>query len=330
MNDDSNNSTKKKDWKQKLISSSLPLEFEAARILVSHNFSISANYTYARNDSGIMKDFSVDLLASAYTPFTNPDKITADLDLLIECKQRNPYTKWLFLPDINRRGMSPFISGNTLRAIDQIYKGFFPPNKTIAFDGSGPFCYKGTEIDESTGRVDDSELKHGISQLQYALPRLLAKNIRFRLFSNGDDLIPFLFCPILLTTSELLILNHNVTINDVKNTKSLSDIAKSVPYLFLFSDCGPDFEKHCIKECASFSGMVFPDIAEYRLKHGEFESDLPESFGHSLANGTNHRYFTQFVVCSMDNFPSLLRKIKQVTSDVVRRISPDNKTLIRI
>jgi hypothetical protein len=56
-------------WKSKLISSSLPLEFEVAKFLVSQGFSVSADYTYARDDSGIVKDFSVGLQATAYLPF---------------------------------------------------------------------------------------------------------------------------------------------------------------------------------------------------------------------------------------------------------------------
>jgi len=327
MNNDSNNSIKAKDWKNKLISSSLPLEFEAARVLVSQNFSVTADYTYARDDSGIAKDFSVDLLARAFTPFTNPNKITASLELLVECKQRNPNTKWLFLPDINRGDLSPITIGITLRAVDEFHKGFFPSSSTIAFDRDGPFCYKGTEIDENTGRVDDSELKHGISQLQYALPRLLTDNILFQLRCHEDDNVPFLFCPILLTTSKLFILNRKVNINDIRTAKSLNDIAKCVPYLFLYSDCGPDFEKHCIKECSSLRNPYsesISDINEYRLKHGEYEFKLPQNLGLSIANGREHDYFTQFVVCSFENFPSLLRRIKQITSDMVRRISSDS------
>ena len=69
--------SKSNKWKSKLISSSLPLEFEVAKYFVSKGFSVTADYTYARadytyarNDSGTVKDFSVDLKASAYLPFS--------------------------------------------------------------------------------------------------------------------------------------------------------------------------------------------------------------------------------------------------------------------
>jgi len=321
MNIDLKDSTKKKDWKQKFISSSLPLEFEAARILTSKNFSITADYTYARDNSGVMTDFSVDILARTYTPFSNPNKLTSSLELLVECKQRNPNITWLFLPDINKGGFSPVVVGTTLRAIDNFHKGFFPSEVTIDFDSKGPFCYKGIEVDENTGNVGDSELKHGISQLQYALPRLFADNIFFQAGTFDEDNIPFFLCPILLTTAKLMILNRKVTIAEIKKAKSLKEIAKTVPYLFLYCDCGPDFKRHCKKECASLDDLNFSEISEYRKNHGEYEHLLPESICESLMEGRGSNYFTQFVVCSLDNFPTLLERIKQVTSKLARKIS---------
>jgi hypothetical protein len=184
-----------KSWKSELISSSIPLEFDAARILVSHGFAITSDYTYARDDSGTVKDFSVDLFARATTPFTNPNKLTSELELLVECKQRNPNTRWLFFPEINRLDFSPITVGVTLRSVDNFFKGFFPPNATIDFDKQGPFCYKGIEIDEISGIVHDSQLRHGISQLQYAMPRLLTNSIEFQLGSHEEDNIPFFSAP---------------------------------------------------------------------------------------------------------------------------------------
>jgi hypothetical protein len=245
---------------------------------------------------------------------------------LIECKQRNPHINWLFLPDINRADMSSVSVGWTLRAIDNFHKGFFPPNLSINFDYNGPFCYKGVEIDISKGEVDDKELKHGIEQLQYALPRLLTENITFHANTNFDeDNIPFLFCPILLTTAKLHILKSRTKIEDVKRASSLKDISKSVPYLFIYTDCSPDFITHCKKECAHLEkslGKKVKEISEYRESHGEYDFELPFNFAKSLARGGNHNIFTQFIVCSLDNFPMLIRRIKKETTYLVKNITP--------
>ena len=58
--------TAKGKWKDCLLSSSLPFEFEIAKLLASAGFFISADYTYSRTDAGVTKDFSVDIEASGY------------------------------------------------------------------------------------------------------------------------------------------------------------------------------------------------------------------------------------------------------------------------
>lgn len=311
-------------WKSKLVSSSLPLEFEVAKSLVSQGFSVHADYTYARDDSGIVKDFSVDLEATAFLPFSNPNKITAQLELLVECKQRHPNVRWLFFPDPNRPDFSPIVLGHTIRTIDQFSKKFFRSNVTVEFDNHAPHCYKGVEVDEADGRVYDSELKHGISQLQYALPRLFAETVLFNLHGHYEENKPFLICPILLTTAELLVAQHNLTTSMVETATCLSDIAKPAPYIILYSDYGPDFERHCIRECVQLGSLephAIEDIEKYREEHGEYSFHLPSFLCKSLVEGmraTLVSYFTQFVVCQTSSFDVLISDIKKVASKAAR------------
>ncbi len=256
---------KEKKWKDKLISKGIPLEFEAARILIANGFLVTADYTYARDDFGQLKDFSVDIHAEIDTPFKKSKEWTGILNLLVECKQRNPNVRWLFLPDINERDLSPIKFGETLRVVDNFtYSSFIPIQSTSEFDKDVSFCYKGVEIDEKTGNVWDSEIRHGISQLKYALPTLLVDKITW----SGRE-VPFLFCPILLTNSKLMILNNDVTTDDVQETSSLNAIAKTVPYLFLYSEAGPDFRRHCIKECKDLSNLNWGEVDKYRMERKE-------------------------------------------------------------
>jgi hypothetical protein len=88
-------------WKNRLLSSGIPLEYDVAKEFVSKGFAIDADYSYARSDQGFEKDFSVDLRASAYPPVTNPNEVKANLNILAECKFRSIEKKWLFLPEIN-------------------------------------------------------------------------------------------------------------------------------------------------------------------------------------------------------------------------------------
>jgi hypothetical protein len=96
-----------KKWKRNLLSASLPLEYEVARILVTRGFAVEADYTYGRDaESGQPKDFSVDILARGSPPFTDPNIVDGTFELLIECKHRVRGTKWLFLPDTNKAEFS--------------------------------------------------------------------------------------------------------------------------------------------------------------------------------------------------------------------------------
>jgi hypothetical protein len=316
-------------WKAKLVSSSLPLEFEAAKILVAKRFYITADFTYARSDSGIMKDFSVDLYARGFPPFSNPNEILGAVELLVECKQRQPRTSWLFLPDPNQADLSLGILGHTLRAVDGFSRSFFHPNATVTFDRHIGFCYKGIEIDESNGSVYDAELRHGIMQLQYALPRLYTESVLFNVTNHPDDNNPFLFSPILLTTASLFIAHKRMTTRDVENASCLKDIADPVPYLVLYFDYGPDFESHCIKECSPLLNLskseALQAIEAYRRENGEYDHLLPSAVARSFAKGLSFElrsHFTHFIVCTMKDFPLLLDRIKRIAVKSFRNLQP--------
>ena len=164
-------------WKSKLLSSSVPMEYEVARVLVERGFAVDADYSYARDDAGITKGFSVDIRATGYPPFRG-NKLLTTIELLVECKHRHRSNKWLFFRDPNTEDMSPFTLGYTIRAVDRFSPAFFSPGSTVSFDEEAIFCIKGVEVDTSNGNVHDTEIKHGLAQLQYALPRLLTDSIR--------------------------------------------------------------------------------------------------------------------------------------------------------
>src|ERR1051325_785717 len=103
--------SKDSKWKSRLLSSSLPLEYEAAKLLVSRGFGVDSDYSYSRDDSGVVKDFSVDVHGTAYAPFSKRKNLEIQLSLLVECKQRNPNVKWLFFPDPNKGELSPITLG---------------------------------------------------------------------------------------------------------------------------------------------------------------------------------------------------------------------------
>lgn len=323
-----------KAWKDKFISSGLPLEFEVGKILKSKKFFFNYDYSYSRdkptltNDSGkkadIYTDSSVDLNAWSFTPFDDEDADqTAWLQLLIECKYAHPKKKWLFLPDIYTNKFSHYRHGSSIRYIDRFSKKFLKYNATESFDKQNHICYKETEIDIETGDCEERPVRKGISQLQYALPRLIYDYI----LECGDDddfALPLFFCPILVTTAELRVLKPKVTIEEVNNSTNLDDIAITVPYLVLISDCGPDFQKHCAKQCDGLQNNKWRNLTKYRRDHGESDFLLPETECRMLSEGWGLSFFSPFVVCSLNKFPILLQRIKKVTSHAANEMT-DNK-----
>jgi hypothetical protein len=307
-------------WKSRLLSSSIPMEYEVANILVSHGFAVDTDFSYARSDAGIQKDFSVDLLATHYL-LTSADDIAAEVELLVECKHRHKNNKWLFFQDVNEPDMSPFKLGDTIRAVDSYSWRFLPSGCTVAFDQDATFCLKGVEVDVATGSVHDSEIKHGLMQLQYALPRLLAERIKFNIQQFKEENTPFFFCPILLTTSTILVADQTTSIKKVEASNSIEDFASPTPWVVVHSDLTPDFERHQKMECFSLTSLIedawVKDLDEARLQGGEYEFCLPSKRFSALAGLTDARlfeYFSQAVVCSLDHFPSLLDQIKEITN----------------
>ena len=84
--------------------------------------------------------------------------------------------------------------------------------------------YKGLEINLSKGDAHDAEIKRGINQLQYGLPRLISEEIHDQVLGHADDVKPFFVLPILVTTAELRVLKKGMTLNKVRNADSVDDI----------------------------------------------------------------------------------------------------------
>ena len=302
------------------------MEYEVAQILVSKGFSTDVDFAYTRIDSGLEKDFSVDLRATSYITKKDGD-IKASIELLVECKYRHPSNKWLFFKDPNDCGFSRFTLGYTLRAVDDFSWQFFPKNATVTFDKNNCFCIKGVEVDVSNGGVHDSEIRHGLLQLQYALPRLLTDRISFESYHQEDENTPFFFCPILLTTSPIMAAKPGVKINTVERADKLEDFASVVPWIVVHSDLTPEFKRHMIAQCAELSKIAeepwVKELGRFREAKGEYKHRLPIKQLRMLSGqkrGHPFEYFSQTIVCSLEHFPRLLQEIKRITKSVANRL----------
>jgi len=322
-------------WKNRLLSSSVPMEYEVSKILASEKFAIDADYSYSRIDatvSNTLKDFSVDIKATAYPPYDDANELHASLTLFVECKHRHRTNKWLFFPDPNEDGFSSFTLGRTIHAVDEFSSYFLDSNCTVSFDEDAIFCIKGVEIDLNNGNVIESEIKHGLAQLQYALPQYLAEEIKFNVLNFGDDEEnrPFFYCSILLTTSEIYLAKSNTTIKSVEDSSSIDDFSSKVPYVIVYNDYSPDFDKHRERACNPLIDLIdslsLENLEALRVQGKEYEHLLPLRLCEDLieSNGRGiHGFFSQTIVCSIEHFPSLVQKIKEIVKRAVANLSKE-------
>jgi hypothetical protein len=282
-------------WKNHLIASSFPLEYEVAKMLVDHGFFIESDYTYKRkNEKGFKCDFSTDIYATGFSPFEDKNKI--------ECKYRRE-SKWLFLEDVNTDDFSDVTIGNTIKETDDFSKYKMKKESNQDFEKELYYGYKCIEIKQD--KVFDKEFKHGISQLQYAMAQLYKDSIRNELTNNDEENKPFVNIGILLTTADLFIANDDFSIQMVESSKSIEEMATKVPYLGFYTNLTPDFSEHC--------QSIFMDLLEFTYTPEDCSSkctDLIEGQTWEL-----RKNFTQFLVCNKEAFPELLRKIVQIVED---------------
>jgi hypothetical protein len=175
--------------------------------------------------------------------------------------------------------------------------------------------------------VHESEIRHGLLQLQYALPRLLTDRIRFEINHRSDENTPFFFCPILLTTSPLLAARPGVKISTVERADKLEDFSTVVPWVVVHSDLTPDFERHMATQCAELSRIAdesrVKELEKFREANGEYKHRLPTEQLKMLSgkkNGRLFKYFSQTIVCSLEHFPRLLQEIEKTAKSVANRL----------
>jgi hypothetical protein len=308
-------------WKDRFLSSSIPLEYEVAKILAKNNFSIDFDYSYKRLDASLEKEFSIDIKAGGFYPFPIKSAIKMQIDLLVECKYRNPNVTWLFIEDLNIGEYTNFSTKGVIKLVDEFSEYSFS-NKAFSYPTCNT-CLKGMEVNSQSGDVHDKGIIHGVNQLVYCIPTLLYEHLFGTLCENLPDNYPYIICPILVTTANLRILNHDLSIETVSQSKDLEDISIGVPFLKLYSNVYPSFQEHCRN---TFRNLLLFDKEkkfEYfkelrridleRIERDNFRKmySNPEHLLISLEKGIGNDIFRETLVCNFNHFPVLLSEIKK-------------------
>jgi hypothetical protein len=312
-------------WKAELLSSGLPLQFEAAKLLASRGFRVDSDFKYAWADGGRVKDCSVDLHARVFTPFSGPERPTGALDLVLECRHTRPEVSWLFLPHPNLPADSAAVPGRSIRVVDEFSLCCVDGGAAAAFEAELPICCKGLQIDQALGRVDDVELRQGLGQLQDVLPRLMVESVLLHLGDQPHQNVPFLFCPIFLTTAPLLVARQELGVEKVEQSSALRELAAEVPYLVMILDYGPGFQSLCQKEFRRLQQLERSDdllmVETKRAALCSSQHELPVATIESLMAADPYRLqrlFTRFIVCTNSQLSDLVGKIQQAAESALQ------------
>jgi len=317
-------------WKDALLLSSMPLEFEAGRFLVDQGFAVNSDFRYTWEDFESINDSAIDIYAKKNI---SSSELTSELtdeylqmELLVDCEHRSPNTVGLFLPDINLPGHS-FTSGNTIRMVDQFSPYIIDPDTKTGFESDMLLCYKGMEIDLKTGDINALIYTQGLSKLQNALPRLFSENIMTFLAGPVEENIPFLFCPILLTTAPLYVMKKNISLEQIQAASEVKEVGTEVPFLVMRSDLSPGFKKICIKESSCLKEIVRTDNAmAIEMKKARYYNslfNLPFTIIDAFNAGEYfylNTFFTQFIVCTNKDFPLFIDTLKQTAQSAFNKI----------
>lgn len=253
------------NWKDYLLKSGLPLEYEIKKLLDRKNCISNFEYTYFRKDKAEkITEFSYDIDSSYIKP---PHFV----ELMIECKYRHETTKWLFLPE-NYGGIGEIHHTSFMHPNDNFNKEKHQILTNFPYQFA-PLCSKGIEI-TSNGQNPKS-ITQAISQLSYAM----AERITDGIYHQVDDVLGksfngtiFYHIPIIITTAELYRINENSSIDLIKKSDSIKDITTKENCLIVKNNAGVDLENYNLSVFQRFISEYGKEKLQKKLN--SFNEDL--------------------------------------------------------
>ena len=233
-------------WKDFLLKSGVPLEFEIKKILKDLGFDSYSEHSYLRKDeNNIVNEFSYDINSTL--------KIDNQLfELMVECKYRDESTNWIFIPEEYNESDRGAGTMSFLNTNDFFYKKEFPDfYKLINFDILAPLCSKGIEIN-SSGQ-NPKTITQALHQLCYGIIDKVTEGMKQQLDENEDtEHLIFHHIPIIITTANLYRLKNSVTISEIKNADNFESIATREYMLLLEPKISLELEKYSYQKLDFF------------------------------------------------------------------------------
>lgn len=293
-------------WKDQLLKTSLPLELQVAELLGEMEFWVGGEYSYLRhNQDGVESEFSVDVHV------VRELKKDADYwgmwEVLIECKYSSPECQWVFLPFPQRADV---IIGSIWVTEDLTTKRLRNKEPLLSIDRETDYCMKGVVLHASG--VDGNSITRGQKQLNHAMAKLVADELSAQLSTwHDEELHIVLTTSILVTNAPLFVLNHDSSLDDFRNAKTLNDIASSVSELVVYQPFSPHmggYTRRLLKESVNETKLIqrVENLSRFLEERGYERHQLPSRWhAGSSVTGASERV----IVVTLDALPSLMTRL---------------------
>jgi len=314
----------KSNWKDHLLKSGLPLEFEVKRFLDDKGCISNMERTYLRNNEAeIPTEFSYDI-DSSYI------KGHHFSDLMIECKYRHESTKWIFLPD-DYNSVDDIAKTDFMHPFDH-----FNRQKSGQLDfplSFGPLCTKGVEL--TSDGPNPKTITQAVAQLSYAM----AEKITSAIYHQTDSVLGqhfngtiFYNIPVIVTTAQLYRLREDIDIETIRLAENIEDVAINLPYLVMKAKPGTDLEMFNNRKFREF--VIETGVEDIKKQLNSFNDDL----WFVLSNIAEHKCPNSIVVINhskdasglIDFFKFIDRVIKpdQEIMDLIKKKEKEMKKFL--
>ena len=215
-------------WGESFLKSGLPLEHLTLLTINSLGWHAEPHFEYSRpNREGAPSWFEVDFVVSP------PEKRTAALKFMVECKYHDAQRFWVFLPcelDLHTSERGAQLAGTDMRADAQLL--FFAPVCPLArpqassFLPLAPASVWGTVVSHD-GTKQENSLRTALDQLAYAFVPQCRDNF------PSDRPVGVL--PIVVTTAQLYRLRPAVSsLEAIRSASAPIDVADPLPWTWCY------------------------------------------------------------------------------------------------
>lgn len=257
-----------KSWKEYLLKSGLPFEYEVKECFAKNNCVVWDEYSYIKNDeNGLEKEFSYDINVGKWDTDENNS-----FQFLVECKYKTKPTKWFFIP--HPYSYQDELSQNSfLHSID-----YFSDKKFIfqsyPYDSIqsplGPFCLKGVEIFDKD--YTDLNIIKAINQLSFAFVDEVINSIQNQIEFEQCNRTTFHNIPIIITNAELHLINENVTTEEIRNAVDIGSFSTKHDFLLFHNKIGESLRRHNLRKLSRYFASVGNEVI--KNKNNSFKDDI--------------------------------------------------------